>query len=241
MKNVIFLLILILTISCKKEWSYDGKFDSKKWGDFSPDFKFCKIGFNQSPIDIDEQLIKQFKEHELTFDYQDSIVEKVNKKYNQKIEFFGNNFLLRGKKKYRLRYIEFHHPSEHLIKSAPHSLEMQIYHKSEDEQWLVVSYFLELDIKNNNQENSNFKNLIEFIKSKNRESKLSIAQLINQNSTSFFYDGSFTEPPCKEGVKWYIMNQPQYLSRNQLNDLIKLTIFSKSNSRKVQKFNPEEF
>ncbi|MBM3590806.1 MAG: hypothetical protein FJX30_05505, partial [Alphaproteobacteria bacterium] len=72
-------------------------------------------------------------------------------------------------------------------------------------------------------------------------SKLSVSKLINKNSSSFFYEGSFTSPPCQEGVKWYIMKEPQYLGRDQLNHIIKSTIFSKSNSRNVQKFNPEKF
>lgn len=239
MKILTFVMLLILW-SCKKEWSYNGKYNFEKWGEISTEFKFCKIGFNQSPINIDKDLVGEFKQNELEFNYQDSIIEKINQKYHQKLVFYGNNFLLRGKK-YWLRYIEFHHPSEHQIESNPHSLEMQIYHKSDDEQWLVVSYFLELDLKNIDLENRNFKNFIEFIKSKNQESKLSIANLIIKNSSSFFYEGSFTSPPCKEGVKWYIMKEPQYLGRDQLNYLIKSTIFSKFNARHVQKFNPEKF
>ncbi|MBM3590685.1 MAG: carbonic anhydrase family protein, partial [Alphaproteobacteria bacterium] len=215
--KILTLAMFLIIWGCKKEWSYNGKYNSQKWGDISQEFKFCKIGFNQSPIDIDKDLVGEFKQHELEFNYQDSVIEKINQKYHQKLVFYGNNFLLRGKKKYWLRYIEFHHPSEHQIESNPHSLEMQIYHKSDDEQWLVVSFFLELDLKNIDLENHNFENFIEFIKSKTQESKLSLTKLINKNSSSFFYEGSFTSPPCQEGVKWYIMKEPQYLGRDQLN------------------------
>lgn len=241
MKKFIVICSLILSTGCVKEWSYNGKYNSEKWGDVSKDFKFCKIGFNQSPIDVNKDLIKDFQHHELEFNYHDSIVEKSNQKYHQKLVVYGDSYLFRGKKKYWLRYIEFHHPSEHHIDSQPHSVEMQIYHKSDDEQWLVASYFLEIDSKNINTDNDNFKKIIEFIKSKNTESTISLSKILSKNNLSFFYEGSFTQPPCTEGVKWYIFKEPQYLSRDQLNQIINLTIFSKPNNRKIQKFNPDKF
>jgi len=127
-----------------------------------------------------------------------------------------------------------------LLDSSPHSLEMQIYHKSEDEQWLAISYFLEIPaIKNN--ENLHFNNLIDFLKSKKIEDKFDLSKIIDETSLSFSYEGSFTTPPCTEGVKWYIMKNPIFISKEQMSAIIKSTIFVKSNARGVQKFNPEKF
>lgn len=235
------LLILLFLCGCNHDWSYHGKNLSSKWGDISPKYKFCKIGFNQSPIDIDKSLHVNFLPNDIKFNYQLSEIEKVPQKYNLRINFHGKNFVMRGKKKYWLRALEFHHPSEHLIDSEPHSLEMQIYHKSEDEQWLVVSYFIELDLENLLQENLNFVPLIDFLNSSNIDAKIDPNNLIDKNNLSFFYDGSFTTPPCSEGVKWYIMKKPLYISKNQLNNIIKKTIFTKTNARDIQKYNPEKF
>ena len=35
-------------------WGYTGKIGPAYWGDLSPAYIMCKIGKNQSPIDIDE-------------------------------------------------------------------------------------------------------------------------------------------------------------------------------------------
>ena len=151
MQNYLKILILLTIVSCSPNWQYDSKNSSKKWGDINEKFKFCKIGLNQSPIDV----VADFSVSDLSFhfqkNHQQNNVEKERKDYVLKTVFFDKSFIQRVKKKYFLRYFEFHHPSEHVIKSQAHSLEMQIYHKSEDEQWLAVSYFLEIASKNNNE------------------------------------------------------------------------------------------
>ena len=239
MKKISLLLVIFL-FSCKVDWSYSGKGSPQNWAKISEKNKFCKIGYNQSPIDINSAMNKDFILNDLRFDYKTAEIEKFKAKYYQKINFYGKNFVFRGKKKYWLKYIEFHHPSEHLLDSSPHSLEMQIYHKSEDEQWLTLSYFLEI-ATNNNNENLYFKNLINFLKSDKIEDKFDLSKIIDEKSLSFFYEGSFTTPPCIEGVKWFIMKNPIFISKEQMNAIIKSTIFVKSNAREVQKFNSEKF
>ena len=238
--KIISLIMVFFLFSCKVDWSYSGKGSPQNWAKISEKNKFCKIGYNQSPIDINLSMNKDFILNDLKFDYSNAEIEKNNEKYHQKINFYGKNFVFRGKKKYWLKHVEFHHPSEHLLESSPHSLEMQIYHKSEDEQWLTVSYFLEIASKNNN-ENLYFKNLINFLKSNKIEDKFDLSKIIDETSLSFFYEGSFTTPPCVEGVKWYIMKNPIFITKEQMNAIIKSTIFVKSNAREVQKFNPEKF
>jgi len=239
MKKISLLLVIFL-FSCKVDWSYSGKGSPQNWAKISEKNKFCKIGYNQSPIDINSAMNKDFILNDLRFDYKTAEIEKYNTKHYQKINFYGKNFVFRGKKKYWLKYIEFHHPSEHLLDSSPHSLEMQIYHKSEDEQWLALSYFIEISDENNN-ENLYFKNLINFLKSDKIEDKFDLSKIIDEKSLSFFYEGSFTTPPCIEGVKWFIMKNPIFISKEQMNTIIKSTIFVKSNAREVQKFNSEKF
>lgn len=255
------------------DWNYSGTNSPEHWGEINKNYKFCKIGLNQSPIDIKKN---SFAKHDLSFDYRNKAIEKISEKFNLRINFFESNFLFRGKKKYLLRYFDFHHPSEHLIDGRPHSLEMQISHKSEDEQWLILSVFLELG--NHNQ---NFENLIEFLhkapdqtNSKeariakinsmmfgsklspdyqaNNEDKLlnqgslehfeiDLVKMINLNDLAFFYEGSATTPPCFEGVKWYVMKNPIQISKEQMEQIIKLTIFVKTNARPAQEFHPKNF
>ncbi len=228
----LFLIFLILTCSCKANWSYDGRGKPDNWSKLDGANKFCKIGYNQSPINI----VEKFEASELKFDYSVSDVEKEKKNYIMNVNFDGKNFVSRGKKKYLLRSLAFHHPSEHLVKGEPYSLEMQIAHKSDDEQWLMLGIFFEVG-----KENPNFKTLINFLNSKKTEAKIDPARIVKFADEVFFYDGSFTTPPCKEGVKWYVMKTPIQISKEQMNQIIKSAIFAKTNSRPVQKFHPEKY
>ncbi len=232
MKKISALFLALFLSSCDKIWTYDGVLGPQHWGDLKEEFKFCKIGYNQSPIDITEK----FSDNELKFSYSKSDVEKNRKDHLLQVEFESRDHLLRGKKKYFARHFEFHHPSEHLVAGKAHSLEMQIYHKSEDEQWLVLAIFLEVG-----KENPNFKQITELLGSKEKEGKIDLSKIVNASDKIFFYDGSLTVPPCREGVKWYVMQTPIEVSKEQMNQIIKTGIFAKTNARPVQTYHPEKY
>ncbi|OFW79718.1 MAG: hypothetical protein A2887_03470 [Alphaproteobacteria bacterium RIFCSPLOWO2_01_FULL_40_26] len=229
MTKKFFIILILISSSCEAGWNYDAP---EKWGEIDEKFKFCKIGYNQSPVDIRSE----FGVSDLKFDYKISDVEKEKKNYALYFNFYGKSFLYRGKKKYFLRWLSFHHPSEHLVSGKAHSLEMQIVHKSDDEQWLIAAIFLEIG-----KENSRFKDLINLLTSKVKEGKIDLSKIVNSDDKVFFYDGSFTTPPCAEGVKWYVMKTAIEISKEQMNQIIKSSIFVKSNARPPQEFHPEKY
>lgn len=232
MNKTSLIFLIFFTFSCSGHWSYEEKNSPKNWGRLSDKFRLCKIGYNQSPIDVKGS----FKSEDLSLFHSDSEATKVRSNYVMRLNFYDKNHLTLAKRKYFLRYLEFHHPSEHLVASEPYSLEMQIYYKSENEQHLALAIFLEIG-----EENPNFKPLIDLLVSKKKEGKIDLSKIIKLNDKMFFYDGSYTTPPCEEGLKWYVLQTPLKISKEQMNKIIKLAIFTKSNSRPVQEFHPERF
>lgn len=215
-------------------WDYDGQYSPEHWAQLDPQFKFCKIGYNQSPINI--QNTAEFTNDDLKFVYQKIQFRKNQAKHN--LELIANNrtHLLRGKRKYFVRRILFHRPSEHLLQGNSYSLEMQIMHKSDDEQWLILSYFIKIG-----EMHQGFESLISKVLLEENEFEIDPNSIIpsTKKEKFFFYDGSFTTPPCEEGVKWYISKLPIYISSEQMERLAKSTIFVQSNARPVQQFHPE--
>ena len=233
-----FFTIFFITFSCGKnnhKWSYKGKNSPQFWGNITENYKFCKIGYNQSPINI----TLPFDNNNLSFLYQKVELDKKIMPNQLYLSVYGKNFVVNAvnKKKYHLQYIKFHKPSEHQVNGKFYDLEMQLVHKSEDEQWLIASFF----IANNWQENPNFQQLIDFLNSKNLTTNLDLKKNILYNSDSFFYEGSFTTPPCLEAVKWFVFKNPIFLSQDQINSIIKNTIFVSNNARPLQKFEPQKF
>ena len=233
MKKFLVIFLILFSASCKGNWSYEGKTGPKKWGDLDEKYKFCKIGYNQSPIDVQYD----FREDEdLKFFYAMSDVEKQRKDYVMQYIFDDRTFVRRGKKPYYLRSFSFNHPSEHLINGKANALEMQITHKSDDEQFLKIAVLFKVG-----KENPRFKNLIKLMTSKEKTGAIDLSEVIKTDDYTFFYDGSMTTPPCLEGVKWYVMKTPIEISKEQMNQVIKAGIFVTSNSRPVQAFHPEKY
>jgi carbonic anhydrase len=228
MKKIIIIFLITIT-SCNYDWSYK---NPQNWGDLKEEYKFCKIGYNQSPIDIK----REFNNKDLTFSYSKDGFEKEREKYVMKFNFDHKDYVLRAKRKYFVNHFEFHHPSEHLIDSKPYSLEMQIYHKSDDEQHLAIAIFLEIG-----EENPSFNQIIAALKNNEKQQKIDLSKIIKADDNVFFYDGSATTPPCKEGLKWYVMKTPIKISKTQMNQIIKGAIFSKANARPTQAFHDEKY
>jgi len=121
---------------------------------------------------------------------------------------------------------------------------MQISYKSEDDQYFQLAIFLELDKKNHEIDNKNLEliiNLIEKQEKQLNEYKINLSNFINLKDKVFAYEGSLTNPPCTESVKWRIFKKPIIISKNQMNKIIKLALFNKSNNRPLQKFNPSQY
>lgn len=228
--KIIAVTFLIFLASCSS-WNYS---NTSHWGDLKEEYKFCKIGANQSPIDIK----LPFKDNDLKFSYSASEVELGRLNQITKFVFEKRDKMIIRKKNYYLRSIVFHHPSEHQINGEQQIMEMQVAHKSEDEQWATLAIFVKVG-----KENTEFNKLISLLEAKknNAVADFNLTKVIKQNDQVFFYEGSLTTPPCTEGMKWYVMKNPIEMSKEQINKIIKLALSGKANARPLQVFNVNEY
>ena len=62
--------------------------------------------------------------------------------------------------------------------------------------------------------------------------------MLPEDKSYYHYMGSFTTPPCTEGVKWFILSTPVELSSEQIDAF--RAIYD-GNNRPVQPLNDREF
>ena len=124
------------------------------------------------------------------------------------------NTLSVGRRTYELKSAHFHSPSEHLINGASFAAELHLVHADADGNLAVVGLLFRLGAP-----------------SPVAQEILDAAPAAGDTVTEGFtlsardylpgelgyyrYDGSKTTPPCDEPVDWYVMRQPETVSKSR--------------------------
>jgi carbonic anhydrase len=96
------------------------------WGDLDPDYAACKVGKEQSPIDM--RNAKKTQLPAIRFEYKSGPLKIINNGYTAvRVNYApGNgNFLFMGDQSYELTQFHFHHPSEESIHGKPYDMVAQ--------------------------------------------------------------------------------------------------------------------
>ena len=153
-----------------------------------------------------------------------------------------------GMKRYDLHNLHFHSPSEHSVNGGLYDMEMHIVHRESGPavqpqgvegfskyRDLVVTVLFEVTALDNPWLESfwaflqttpltaEFAHQTPYAGFHKRSSTvievpLNVHASLPSSREYFTYDGSFTEPPCTEGVKWYVYTTPVGISQTQLNN-----------------------
>jgi carbonic anhydrase len=139
----------------------------------------------------------------------------------------------------------FHSPSEHKIDYNGFDLEIQILGKfnygSLKYKYIMFSILFQVG-NDTTKESENFFNQV----LKNKEANMDIKSLLDEdlsNKETFIYEGSFTSPPCEEGVLWFVFKKPRYVSTDILDvfkkkwEINQMFSGGKGNNRKTQLIN----
>jgi len=166
---------------------------------------------------------------------------------------FGNFTLPDGD--YAFKQFHFHFPSDHKINNRNAAGEMHMVHKRTDDatKIAVISMFFESDPQylGDYPDSSQRKAELDFMSNLGfggtlpaKDADVDVALGVDLVSafraqlegTYFHYVGSFTTPPCTEGVHWYVMRRPAAVSTDMVASF--KTLFpNPMNNRPVQAVN----
>ncbi len=218
-------------------WAYEGEEGPEHWGELSPDFAACSAGVEQSPIDIPQTA--SVNPADILFNYQPTALTIVNNGHTIKVDYDGGSSIEVDGATYNLLQFHFHALSEHTVNGNYSDVEMHLVHQSADGNFAVVGVMM-----NRGNENQAFAPVWDNLPAEEGEPEtiggvtVNADDLLPQERSYHRYNGSFTTPPCTEGVKWFVMNTPVELSEAQAAAFEQIY---KDNFRPTQPFNDRAF
>ena len=190
-------------------WGYEGEMGPSNWGDEYPE---C-AGAAQSPIDISATAHADLPE--LEFEYLTIGGTLAGLEHALQVNTEGGALAI-GDSTYTLRQLHFHVPSEHTIDGRRFDAVMHLVHAGERGRLAVVAVLYEVG-----DENKFLEEVLEAAAPVEEQSsiEIDIEDAAPENTEYFTYNGSLTTPPCTEGVRWFVLPNPNSLSQEQLSEL----------------------
>jgi carbonic anhydrase len=191
----------------------------------------------QSPVDIPAGMPTH--EANIEFSYAPMSLTVLNNGHTIQVNSARDCFINVEGKQYDLLQFHFHALSEHTVAGEHADMEVHFVHKSADGEYAVIGVFL-----NKGEHNTAFAPVFENIPTQSGQSiyakgvAINTIDLMPLQREYYRYNGSFTTPPCTEGVKWFVMEQPVELSPEQVSAF---TTLYDNNYRPVQPIGERKF
>ncbi len=214
-------------------WGYGGNAGPGHWGSLEKDFETCKLGHEQSPIDISTKATQKADLPAIGTSYKSSAGELVNNGHTIQVNLADGGAAQLPSGSYRLLQFHFHTPSEEKIDGKHFPLVAHLVHKNEAGNLAVIGVLFK-----QGKENQALKDIFAALPAHEGKEALKsdfdATALLPANLGYYAFKGSLTTPPCSEGVAWQVLKTPVELSRAQLQAFQKVF---KMNARPVQPLN----
>lgn len=230
----------------EKWWSYEGINGPTYWGQANPDWKLCKRGRQQSPINIEpSRLLFDPNLKHLKVDSSTVKGTLINSEHGISLEITNegstavNVSLGPLSYTYRLAEIKFHLGnsdkigSEHKVSGRSFPVEMQIIAYNSDlyknvsdasksvKGLAIISVFMEVGTVHDKFIFDVVRTLRN-IRQKNERAPIKdipVSHIIPNTTEYVTYEGSLTYPGCFETVTWILLNKPMWIAKDQLSGL----------------------
>ncbi len=194
-------------------WDYGEESGPAAWGSLGAQYRTCDTGTAQSPIDLRDGTPAETGP--LVFHYRAEPVHLINNGHTIEQEDDEGGCRVRAAGgSWRLVQFHFHSPSEHTVEGRQFPMEMHLVHKDEAGQVLVVGVLIQAGAHN-----AAFDSLWAHLPSEgqsHRGGTVDPGRLLPAPRAYWHYEGSFTTPPCTEGVRWYVLRTPISLGAEQI-------------------------
>ncbi len=197
-------------------WSYEGEEGPEHWGELSEDFLMCSEGWNQSPINLVDDVHGNLPE--LEFEYYSTNIDEINNGHTIQQNIKPGSFVRVPERglNLELKQFHFHSPSEHTIEGNSFAMEIHFVHSDEKGNLAVVGVLID-----EGEEHPVLNQLWSFMPEKPGDTSqkpvgIEETNLLPPTREYYAYSGSLTTPPCTEGVRWVVLKTPIQASSKQI-------------------------
>lgn len=195
-------------------WGYSGDYGPQAWAQMELAFALCGSGAAQSPIDLTGGTSADLAD--LRVNYMPAQLTLANDGYTVRADYPAGSSLQVDGVDYALLNFEMHHPSEHSVNGVPFAMELQLIHQSAAGSIAVLSVFATAGAPNPAYQLLWDKLPAQAGAAEPVPAAFNAASLLPADRRTARYNGSFTAPPCTEGVRWLLFVQPVELSAAQI-------------------------
>jgi carbonic anhydrase len=220
--------------SCDAPWSYEGPCGPPHWGEISSCYAACSAGLSQSPVDLRELDPSHLRAG--IFHFGPTAIVLWNNGHTIEADYPSPAGYLVDGARFDLVQFHFHHPSEHAWRGRRYAMELHLVHRTPSGLVGVVGVFLE---ERPSPDNPHLAVLWQNLPAtKGIRTYLPVpfdaASLLPADRRGVRYIGSLTTPPCTEGVRWWVLDQPVAISSDQV---ARFAALFPDNSRPLQPLN----
>jgi carbonic anhydrase len=196
-------------------WGYVGANGPETWGELSSTYSACRVGTEQSPIDLQGAISADLPAIEVH--YEPVPLNIFNNGHTIQVNVAPGNYLRFAEQEFELLQFHFHHPSEHTLAGQPFPMEMHLVHQNARRELAVLGVFLK-----EGTENPELRLIWDAMPRQKTEPEtiagvtIDVAKLLPGDRTLFEYFGSLTTPPCSETVTWMVFQEPVEVSPSQV-------------------------
>ncbi len=219
--------------SAQVEWNHNPASDigPNFWGELTFPFATCgagdpfvQVGKKQTPVNIVTADAVNALLLPLVYQYQATPFVVENTGHVVEVPYASGSHIQVGFDKYVDRYkllqFHFHAPSEHTVNGQFAAAELHLVHRNRLLDFAVVGVLVNVGSPVNTVIDKILRNApIE-------EGKIELHGSVNAGDllppfdrSYYTYSGSLTTPPCSEGVRWFVLKEPVFVSQAAIDHL----------------------
>jgi carbonic anhydrase len=214
--------------SAQVEWNHNPASDigPNLWGELTFPFATCgagdpfvEVGRKQSPVNIVIAETVTVGLPALAFQYHATPFVVENTGHVIEVPYAPGSAIRVGQDTYQLLQFHLHAPSEHTVNGQFAAAELHLVHRNALLDLAVVGVLVNVG----SPVNAVIDDIL--LNAPIEEGEIELGGSVNakdvlpQSKSYYNYSGSLTTPPCSEGVRWFVLKEPVFVSQEAIDRL----------------------